>query len=570
MMSLTSSKGSHTSHSPRQSISHSSHGGSPRIPTSSVPAFLKHGNDSSAEATHSSYGYSLPTVPTINSCATSPSNSATSPIQLISPPNTSRLPGGTFNMETLPGGMSTPTLALTVPSPTTGYHSPAMSLANSNHSALSASPINDQGGSFSRAFPPTDNYSPDKLKPNGVFLTRSLVESVFYAYDAKLLKTSPEVRRAVRKEQKANKDKKKDSVSYAPEEDNPGKDGISSIAGLPSVASHSHLLSGSSLPLASGFKAGLTSTLASTLTGGNIHSGAASILMPMSDLEEFIDIVIGEISYRRTREEKREKKEKKERDKVKVKEEKEERKERERDRKEVDNLSSSSSSDGLVDFSKAAKKVKAKVKGRSVDKLRDVKGDEWETTEGKDPVKEFKKRKDKDNVGGVGGLVLGLWTGSVNLVVKLREKTEEREREREKNTELFNARQAAERDGILSDGFDSWRSNPAKDPKHRPSIWSDGDTDSHLYVNDSTNAGKRASLPAHHKHSPTFARRSSVSGPGSRSRYGSVQSGVILADKSDGRSTEEEGPGLLGSETLGALWAKSGSKVKGKLESWAG
>ncbi|KAJ3997033.1 hypothetical protein F5050DRAFT_1494043 [Lentinula boryana] len=568
-MSSASSGGSRASQSPRQSISHSSqsHGGSPHIPASSIPAFLKdqfvnlaHGSGSSADNSYS-YGHSLPIVPTLNSFVTSPPSSAASTTQMASVPSTSRLPGA----ETM-GGKSTPALSLTVPSPTTGLNSPAMSIANHSHSALNASPVVEHAGSFRRAFPPTESTFPDKYSADGVFLTRSLIEYVFSAYDTKLLKSSPEVRRAVRKEQKANRDKK-NSVSYARDDDGTGKDGLSSIAGLSSVAPHSHLLSGSSLPLASGFKTGLTGTLASTLTGGNAPSGAASILMPISDLEDFIELIIGGISYRRTREEKREKKEKKERDKLKVKEEKEER--RERERKEADDLSSSSLSDG-IDFSKAAKKVKAKVKGRSVDKLRDSKGDERESV---DSVKEHKKRKDKDNVGGVGGLVLGLWTGRVNLVVKLREKTEERDREREKANRFADARQVAERDGVLSDGLSSWRnspSNPSKDSKHRPSIWSDGDTDSHSYANDSTKAGKRISLPAGDKHSPpTLGRRSSVSAAHSRSRYGSVHS-VAISDKPDERSTEEEGPGILGSETLGALWAKSGSKVKGKLENWAG
>ncbi|KAH7879834.1 uncharacterized protein C8R40DRAFT_447781 [Lentinula edodes] len=465
--------------------------------------------------------------------------------------------------------MSTPTLALTLPSPKTGFHSSAISLANSASNELH---IVDQAGGLTPAFSAADSPSTNKLHADGVFLSRSLIEFVFNAYDAKLLKSSPEVRRAVRKEQKANRYRKKDSVSYAREDDGTGKDGLSSIAGLPSVASHSHLLSGSSLPLASGFKtglaSGLTGTLASTLTGGSMNSGAASVLMPMSDLEEFIEVILGEISYRRNREEKREKRERKERIKIRIKEEKEEQKERERererDKKGADNLSSSSSSDGLVDFSRAAKKVKAKVKGRSVDK-----GDERDSEEAKDVVKEHKRRKDKDNVGGVGGLVLGLWTGRVNLVIKLREKTEERERERERSIQFSDARQVAERDGVLSDGVTSWQSNPkntSKDFHNRPSLWSDGDADTHAYSYDDR---KRISLPARDGTSPTFARRSSVSGTGSRGRYGSVQN-VLTPEKSDGRSTEEEGPGLLGSETLGALWAKSGSKVKDKLESWAG
>lgn len=526
---------------------------------------LGHGSSFSDEATHSSYGNSLPSATTSNSHASSPLNSAVPSTQLASAPNTSRIPGATLNIDTK-GGMSTPTLALTVPSPKTGVHSSAISLANSASNELH---IVDQAG-FSAA----DSLSTNKLHADGVFLSRSLIEFVFNAYDAKLLKSSPEVRRAVRKEQKANRYRKKDSMSYAGEDDGTGKDGLSSIAGLPSVASHSHLLSGSSLPLASGFKtglaSGLTGTLASTLTGGSMTSGAASILMPISDLEEFIEVILGEISYRRNREEKREKRERKERIKMRIKEEKEEQKERERerDKKGADNLSSSSSSDGLVDFSRAAKKVKAKVKGRSVDKLYD-KGDERDSEEAKDVVKEHKRRKDKDNVGGVGGLLLGLWTGRVNLVIKLREKTEERERERERSMQFLDARQVAERDGVLSDGVTSWQSNPkntSKDFHHRPSLWSDGDADTHAYSYDDR---KRSSLPAHNGTSPTFARRSSVSGTGSRGRYGSVQN-VSMPEKSDGRTTEEEGPGLLGSETLGALWAKSGSKVKDKLESWAG
>ncbi|KAJ3828597.1 hypothetical protein F5880DRAFT_854986 [Lentinula raphanica] len=578
IMSSASSGGSRTSHSPRQSISQSGHGGSPHAPASSIPAFLKdqfsnlaHGNSPSVDSSHSQGFASSNNLSTPNPFITSPSNSITSPPPLTSISSSSRLPGGIpFSSEPM-GGKLTPTLSLTVPSPTNGVSSPLMSLSDHSYSALNGSPVVEHAGSFSRAFPPTlaerESPSRDRSSSDGVFLNRSVIEYVFSAYDNKLLKTSPELRRAVRKEQKANKEKKKDSVSYMPDDDGTGKDGLSSLAGLSNVAPHAHILSGSSLPLTSSFKSGLTGTLASTLTGGNAPSGAASILMPVSDLEEFIELIIGEISYRRTREEKREKKERKEREKGKVKEEKEERKERER--READKLSSSSSSDG-IDFTKAARKVKAKVKGRSADKLRDSRGEERDIMEVKGSIKENKKHKDKDNIGGVGGLVLGLWTGRVNLVVKLREKTEEREREREKRMHVADSRHAlaTERDGALSDGFSSWRShpsNPSTDSKHRPSLWSDGDTD----ANDSTQAGKRITLPAGGVNSPAFTRRSSVSAVQSRSRYGSVQS-VTTTDKPDERSTEEEGPGILGSETLGALWAKSGSKVKGKLESWAG
>ncbi|KAF9075801.1 hypothetical protein BDP27DRAFT_1314518 [Rhodocollybia butyracea] len=551
VLSSQPSKGSsYASHSPRQSISHPSHGGSPHIPTSSIPAFLKdqlnhlaHGN---AEAT--SYTSSLPTVPTLSSPVSSSPSSATSPTQTLSAPNSTRLPHTAISLNTL-GGTSTPALALTIPTPTTSaFHTPAsISLANSNYSTLNASPVNgDQA-----VFPSTDNTTTET-----VFLARPLIETIFSAYDNKLLKTSPEVRRAVRKEQKANKK----SISF-PREDE-GKEGLSSIAGLASVAPH--LLPGGSLPLTSGLKTGLTggltSTLANSLTGGNTHTGAAGILMPMTDLEEFIEMIVGEISsFRRRRKEDKEEKKERDKVKVKVKEERKERekREREREKKEGDYLSESSSSEGL-DLSKAAKKVKAKVKGRSVDKLRDSKDNEREVPETKEYAKD--KKQGKDSVDGVGGLVLGLWTGRVNLVVRLRERTEEKERERERERAV----QLSDAHYPDMDGG-SRRSHQSKLSKVRPPLWSDGDTDSHSYTYDGTSAGKRVSLPAREK----FPRRASVTGTGSRGRYGSVQS-IPLGDKSDERSTEDEGPNALGTESFGALWAKSGSKVRGKLESWAG
>ncbi|KAJ3741121.1 hypothetical protein DFH05DRAFT_305490 [Lentinula detonsa] len=119
IMSSASSGGSRASQSPRQSISHSSqsHGGSPHIPASSIPAFLKdqfvslaHGSGSSADNSYS-YGHSLPIVPTLNSFVTSPPSSAASTTQMASVPSTSRLPGA----ETMG--------------------------ANHSHSALNASPV---------------------------------------------------------------------------------------------------------------------------------------------------------------------------------------------------------------------------------------------------------------------------------------------------------------------------------------------------------------------------------------------------------------------------------------------
>ncbi|KIK68149.1 hypothetical protein GYMLUDRAFT_191267 [Collybiopsis luxurians FD-317 M1] len=546
MHTMSSKSSSHASHSLRQSISHSSHGGSPHIPTPSIPAFLKdhlpHGNGSSAEATHH-YTHSLPIVPTIHSSTVSPPNSTTtSP----SAPNASRISSAPFSSETL-GGTSMPRLALTIPTPpASGFHTPvSVAQERSNHTTFNISPITADSN---MAFPSMDNPAPEDT----LFLTRSVIETVFSAYDTKLLKISPEVRRAVRKE-KANREK---NYSTSREDDGNAKDGLSSIAGLHGVAPRSHLLPGGSLPLASGLKAGLTGTLASSLTGGGYtHAGAASILMPISDLEEFIDVVVGEISSydRRGKEEKKDKK-----GKGKGKEERKDREKdskKDRDKKEADSLSSSSS-DGLVDLSRAAKKVKAKVKGRSVDKLLDPKADDKEAGEGYDSHK--KERKAKDYIkGGVGGLIFGLWTGRIHLVVKLREKMEERAREQ---AVLLRHRE----DGIPSDGFGSGRSWH-RSSKSRPSLWSDGETDP--YVHDNARAIQRTSLPAQPS---SFGRRASISGAGvSKSRYNSLQS-IPFTEKSDGRSTEEEGPGILGTESFGMLWARGGSKVRGKLESWAG
>ncbi|KAF5389046.1 hypothetical protein D9757_004895 [Collybiopsis confluens] len=513
MMHSMASKGSH---SPRQSISHSSYGSSPPIPTSSIPAFLKdhfpQGN-ASAEATHS-HTYSLPVVPTIHSTSASPSH-ATPP----SAPNTSRITSAALSPETFGG---TPKLALTIPTPPASRFRTPISSAQP-HSNTSTQVIPPTSSDSNAVFPSVEILGAEE----SAFLTRSVIEAIFSAYDTKLYKVSPEVRRAVRKEKKKNPTSRDDDGS--------ARDALSSIAGLTGVAPRSHLMPGGSLPLASGLKTSFTGTLASSLTGGGYtHSGAATILMPTSDLQELIEIVTGGVSrQKRSGDAKKQKA-------------KEERKDREKEgQKEQDREAesqASASSDGLVDLSKTAKKVKARVKGRSVDKTLDSKAADGT---GYDLYK--KQSKSNENIlGGVGGLVYGLWTGRVHLIVKLREKTEQRERERAIETT---------EDGVLSDGLGSRRSH--KHSRSRPSLWSDGETDP--YTNDTTGrTDKRTSLPMHEKMPP------SSTGTGrSRSRYSSVQS-IPLTEKSDGRSTEEEGPGI------GALWARGGSKVRGKLESWTG
>ncbi|KAF9261693.1 hypothetical protein L218DRAFT_980832 [Marasmius fiardii PR-910] len=130
-----------------------------------------------------------------------------------------------------------------------------------------------------------------------------------------------------------------------------------------------------------------------------------------------------------------------------------------------------------------------------------------------------KSKSSKDNeVTGVAGILLGLWSGNVLMVIRLRDRMEEREKEREKEKE--------------SDGGGG----------EKKGIWSDGDMES----SPNFDALKRSRLPR-------------------MSRRGSLQ------EKSDGRSTEDEGLGI--GDSLGSRWAKSSerfSNVKDKLETWTG
>ncbi|KAK7049503.1 hypothetical protein VNI00_005534 [Paramarasmius palmivorus] len=293
--------------------------------------------------------------------------------------------------------------------------------------------------------PPT-NLAPSNDTPT--ILTRSLVESIFSAYDAKVLKGS------------------RVSISNAYKDRNDDE----SKSKLPLPISNLHFPR--ALPLPTGAK-------------DTPSNAAASILVPTADLPEFIHAVVG-----RKRLEKKEKEREKEKDKEKEKREKE--KERGEGRRD-----SVDSEDGLSP-STAIKKVRA-----SKPKL-------------KQPSKDIDK---ESGVGGVAGTVRGLWSGNVLLVARLRERIAERDndRKRQLERELEDKEKSDDGMGPLLE---------EKVERKGTTLWSDGDTD----YND--RPGFRRTQSAH-------------------------------PEKSDGRSTEEEGAG-------GGIWGMGTSRVRGKIESWTG
>ncbi|ESK96022.1 hypothetical protein Moror_7367 [Moniliophthora roreri MCA 2997] len=291
---------------------------------------------------------------------------------------------------------------------------------------------------------PSPNFSPSTGTP--AFLTRGLVESIFNAYDAKVLKGS------------------RVSISnpYKDRDDNESK------TKLPLPISNLHFPR--ALPLPTG-------------TNSTPSNAAASMLVPTADLLELIHAVVG-----RKRPEKRGK----EREKEKEKEKKEKEKEREGKRDSID------SEEGLSP-STAMKKVRS----------------------AKPKIKSPSKDIDKESgVGGVAGSMRGLWSGNVLLVARLRERISERERERERELE----RETEEKE--KSDGGAGLLSDDKADRKGGV-IHSDGDTD----YND---------------------------------RPGLRRSHTVQHEKTDGRSTEEEGG------SGGGIWGIGTSRVRGKIESWTG
>ncbi|KAL0572820.1 hypothetical protein V5O48_009148 [Marasmius crinis-equi] len=138
------------------------------------------------------------------------------------------------------------------------------------------------------------------------------------------------------------------------------------------------------------------------------------------------------------------------------------------------------------------------------------------------PLKPKTKGSKDSDVTGVAGTMRGLWSGNILGVIRLRERVAEREREREKEKE---------QDAILGSGDGA---------REKKGIYSDGDTD-YNYNFDSMRSSR----------APRMSRRGS------------------LQEKSDGRSTEEEGYG--NGDSFGSRWARSSEKfsnVRDKIESW--
>ncbi|KAF5370113.1 hypothetical protein D9758_001040 [Tetrapyrgos nigripes] len=299
--------------------------------------------------------------------------------------------------------------------PTFRFPSPATSPSRSSAASLSMN-VPTPPSMTSASSPTHISLAEPEIS---LHLTRRLVENIFTVY---VSRTSGEARRAVRRREKG-KDKDDDKARES-------RDSLSLT-----IPNRVPALTNLPLHLA--------------LSGSSLSSpqGAAGILVPITDLKEFVSMLIGED--------------------VEVKKEDE----------------SDGSDDG---FSKATAKVKAKVR----------------------------PKKHKSPVHGVAGSVKAVWLGCVDEAIKARKKFEEMARERQRSRE--------ER-GVLSDGGSL--------PKRKTfgSIGSDSDE----------------------PWRPSFSRRASIKSAN---------------DRSDGRSTEEEG----GLDAIGSLWAKSSGKVTRTIESLTG
>ncbi|KAL0068077.1 hypothetical protein AAF712_004737 [Marasmius tenuissimus] len=253
----------------------------------------------------------------------------------------------------------------------------------------------------------------------------------------------------------------------------------------------------------------------STLAALSGAHGPQSVLVATVDLTELVHSVVG-----RNRLKEKDKEKEKDKDKEKGKD-KEREKERERERERDKERATLDSDDPLVPSQSPSSSNPVRSSGSPDTPTTPVPHISPSTSKApkfRPPKPKSKASKDTE-VTGVAGTLRGLWSGNISAVIRLRERLRERGTERPSNGHS----------GPVGAGA-----------AEKKGIWSDGDTD----VNYDSLRSYRA---------PRMSRRGS------------------LQEKSDGRSTEDEGYG--NGDSFGSRWAKGTetlSNVRDKIESWTG